>query len=383
MHIGRRKQERGKRRRALVIASAALVFSICAVGVTGWSAPASTVVIQTARSSRSGSSSALSHTTVKRLTSPPAVLSSANSIALVPILLEPRHLHTTTRLSSSLLGDGAGVCFKTPILGVLFNFLLQRFIMRRAKTHRGLDIKMSSFSFLQMLFGKIASLRIQFEQLSLEAISISGGAVVDVSGIDILPAGFLGGPLRGFRKLRSPCEVFGHYTFTKEDLTTSPSILRLANSIVNSAVDKQKIVKILARAGGRIHVDKVQTHKDKLEAVGMIRFLNPLPMQIPFTARARLAVNAGDGQVLHVREPEMKVSGVFIPMKETSVDCGSNVVIEKINVCRTGLEMAMRVLISPHRPLTVASVRQRGFIFHDLGETLSDLVCSLLQVQRF
>lgn len=187
---------------------------------------------------------------------------------------------------------------------------------------------------------------------------MTGGARFEILGVDLLTPGFLPGPMRRLRRLRRPCEVTSTFDLTNADLVYSPAVRRLAQHVVNHAVNPRK-----ARRGGgseddggrgsgdgagaaaaaaaasvalgsaeepHFSVSRVCLHGSKLAVEGT--WVSGPFIRLPFRYDFSLSASS-DGHVLHFKDPSvycgapgLEWSVPIPPLQSFNVDLGDRYV---------------------------------------------------------
>ncbi|CAM9380148.1 unnamed protein product [Chrysoparadoxa australica] len=269
---------------------------------------------------------------------------------------------------------------KRPLVAkLIWDKLLRRSINRRTE-HAGLRVSVEARSNRAAMFGRLDTLNIAFDKMMFERLRLTGGCELEIMGLSIRSAGLLL-PGRRIRRLLRPCEVYGKYFITQEDLHMSPMIRGLVESVLNKANNYNKPPHLKDERG--ITISKVCVNDAKLEAAGVY---NTSLVPVPFRYRTGIQISR-DGHIIYLKDPEILWdSPLPVPlllMRTLRIDLGNNAQFSHVQIGGGGIMCEGRFVVSPQRPLLVAPVKQRpADVYHDLGETLSQFICGLLRFSR-
>ncbi|CAM9282482.1 unnamed protein product [Choristocarpus tenellus] len=275
---------------------------------------------------------------------------------------------------------------RQPITSRAVEWFLTRSIQSRAKASSGLFVEVEARSNRAAMSGQWDTVAVQFDKLAFDNIQVTGGARLEVLGVDMFTFGLLPGPMRRLRRLRRPCEVTGSYILMDADLMASPAIRRLAETVLNTAFKP-----LQSRKGDtdqlvdRIKVFRVRVRGGKITVQGE---MSSEHFYMPFRCDTGLSTSR-DGHVLYLKDPEVfwdaPVGHVPLPMPtlhNVDIDLGDRARIERLRINRGRISIQGRFVLSPVAPLTVSPVSKRGKLKHDLGESLSRITSRILGLRR-
>ncbi|CAB1109738.1 unnamed protein product [Ectocarpus sp. CCAP 1310/34] len=316
---------------------------------------------------------------------------------------------------------------RRPFTSHAARWFIKRRILSTAKASAALNVEVEARNNRDAMRGRWESISIDFAKTIFEDIQVSGGAF-ELLGVDVLTLGLLPGPWRRLRRLRRPCEAIGRSTFTDVDVAYSPAIRRLAQRVVNHALQpraKRAGVVAGAAAGGggaaaagslpaattggavsdggepaagsaqqqgrlepSVSVLGVRVHGNKLAIEGEMTNGGTF-LRVPFRYHFSLSASQ-DGHVLYFKgssvywgTPGGHVPLPMMPLQSFKIDLGDRARIEHLRISRGVLSVGGRFILTNTPGFTVALPGlKRGDINYDLAEGLSRLVSNCLNLRR-
>ncbi|CAM9718638.1 unnamed protein product [Discosporangium mesarthrocarpum] len=274
---------------------------------------------------------------------------------------------------------------RQPITSRVVEWFLTRSILSCAKSTAGLKVEVEAHSNRAAIGGRLDTVAVQFDELVLNKLQVTGGGRFEVLGVDMLMAGLLPGPMRRLRRLRRPCEVTGSYELTNADVVSSAAIRKLVERVLNAAI-KWSRIHALDSEQYEVKVNRVEIIGGKVSVQGEMVTSNIFQMSFHYSTG--LSVSRG-GHILHLRDPEFwwtSAGGHFPipmpPLHSIDVDLGDRARIERLRIGGGRMSLMGRFVLSPVTPLTVSPVSKRSMVNHDLGESLSRTISNILQLRR-
>ncbi|CAM9170409.1 unnamed protein product [Phaeothamnion confervicola] len=295
---------------------------------------------------------------------------------------------------------------RRPFAGECVRWLIHRAIATTVLDVSNLDVAVQADGNRAAATGRLEQLSVSLDTVVTDAVTLTGGLQVDVLGLDFTP---LPGPLRRRRRLRRAADVRVRCTLEGADVTASPALRRLVQLVLNLAVTK-------GRSQGPVRVRTVYLRGSKVVCEGDV---SGGPLVVPFRYLTRLSASSC-GHVLSLRDAEVAQTGpgtlgarlpLPLPMGAVDIDLGDGARIDHVLVARSRLVLDGRFTLSPaavklrrgsgggggggggHRAAGGSGSRgnrgggrseeaRRAPIHHDLGETLSAIVCTHLGLLR-
>ena len=161
--------------------------------------------------------------------------------------------------------------FAKPLGAHIVTWWANRFIQRRTRLIKDLSIDVKSRSNRQIVKGKVPTIRASFSKCELENVNVSN-TYLEITGLDLKLLTLLIN--RRLNVLRSPCELFGDFWFTIEDLRSSPVfrnlVQRLANLIITGVFKENASLIYTLSLGTSAFVDHIDIRSVKVQRGKMV-----------------------------------------------------------------------------------------------------------------
>eukprot|EP00752_Nemacystus_decipiens_P001916 g1845.t1 len=286
------------------------------------------------------------------------------------------------RLALEAAGKDArasAVVSKDPLWSKFLVWFFEWAITSRAVMVEGLQVCVDARSNREAMSGLLQSVGITFNHLELENLQISGGARMNITGLDLKVMTLL---WKRFGSFKKPFEVEGSYVLTSGDLASSAMVRRLVTNMMNSTLRKLEALATEPLRNSSITIKQVSAKKSRLVIEGEMAYD---VAKVPFTYRTSIGVK-GQGHVVYLKDAEVfwenvggSLSLPLLPLETFDVDMGEGARIESIRIVNGQVALKARVVISPFPPLLVASLRKRAAFRFDVAERLSVAFGNLVQ----
>ncbi|CAM9369492.1 unnamed protein product [Hapterophycus canaliculatus] len=205
----------------------------------------------------------------------------------------------------------------------------------------------------------------------VEGLEISGGARMEITGLDLKVMTLL---WKRFGSFKKPFEVEGSYVLTSGDLAASSMVRRLVSNMMNSTLRKLESLATEPLRNSSITIKQVTAKRSRLVIEGEMAYDTA---KVPFTYRTSIGVR-GQGHVVYLKDAEVfweniggSLSLPLLPLETFDVDMGEGARIESIRIVNGQVALKARVVISPFPPLLVASLPKRAAFRYDVAERIS------------
>ncbi|CAM9280799.1 unnamed protein product [Scytosiphon promiscuus] len=287
--------------------------------------------------------------------------------------LPPRKQRLATAAAAAA-GNRAGdpeAVTKDPLWSRFLMWFFERAITSRAKLVEGLEVSVDARSNREAMSGLLQSVGITFNHLELENLEISGGARMEITGLDLKVMTLL---WKRFGSFKKPFEVEGSYVLTSGDLAASSMVRRLVSNMMNSTLRKLESLATEPLRNSSITIKQVTAKRSRLVIEGEMAYDTA---KVPFTYRTSIGVK-GQGHVVYLKDAEVfweniggSLSLPLLPLETFDVDMGEGARIESIRIVNGQVALKARVVISPFPPLMVASLPKRAAFRYDVAERIS------------
>ncbi|CEL94518.1 unnamed protein product [Vitrella brassicaformis CCMP3155] len=258
----------------------------------------------------------------------------------------------------------------------LVQWIAVNIMQRCCRSAKGLTIQIDLLRRRNLLRGIFPLVRIRFRKLAFQALSISGGAEVEIRELAIRWGSLL---LRRQTFLRGPFETFGTYTLTSEDLEDSPFINRLLRQLANKLLSKMEgtwdgrnIPKLML-----VTIEHVTVKDGRLCITGIAHTV--LNTMTPFRIRTGVGVTS-NGHVVYLRDTVVTLGvgtpwevAVNVRLESWTLDMGDNVEIDTLVLAKNKITLVARCQLSSVEPFQVVPPQSsdRAAFSIDLARLLS------------
>ncbi|CAM9778737.1 unnamed protein product, partial [Discosporangium mesarthrocarpum] len=242
---------------------------------------------------------------------------------------------------------------KNPVLGRLLRWVFARVITNRAKEVHGLEVVVGAHSNRDAMSGLLHTVGVRLKEIRLQQVRISGGANLNITGLDLKITTLL---WRRFRSFKKPFEVAGRYVLTSGDLVGSPLIRQVVQNMMNATLKKLEDIATDPRPFQKtqITVLRVMAKKSRLVIDGEVVFDR---LKVPFQYRTSIGISK-KGHVVYLKDAEVFWENVgssltlpLVPLQSFDVDIGDHARIEKICIVNGEVDVRARFVLSPIPPL--------------------------------
>ena len=166
--------------------------------------------------------------------------------------------------SNSSSGDKS---WKPVLFARVVSWMLERVVRHYTKQVKGLEIQVHSESNQHVMQGKLGTIEMKFDQLTLAHFFVSGGGKVIVRDFHLRVKQFL---FQNLQTVRKPYSLYCDVLLTQQDIVNSAFI----RNLIQQCVDNILLKVLNTRSIVNITIRKVTINAKRVQAVGVVSLLN-------------------------------------------------------------------------------------------------------------